>query len=103
MRPISAFRVGELHDEALVRWGGRPGVREDGCVDRSIGAAQLAELYAGRVDGPVGLCFIGALLFYLCKNSCYIDGNKRTAVLSALNMLLSYGLTLSCSNDELRD
>lgn len=101
--PINIYRVAELHDEALARWGGTPGIREEGCVDRSIGAAHSAEYYAGNGAGPVGLCFVGSLLFYLCKNSCFVDGNKRTALLSTLDVLLSFGLTLEASNDEVRD
>jgi death-on-curing protein len=103
MLPTNITRITELHDEAITRWGGRTGVRDDGCVERSVGAAQMAEYYAGNGEGQVGLCFIGALLFYLCKNSCFIDGNKRTALLATLDVLLSYGLTLNASNDELRD
>ena len=81
-RPINLARITELHDHAITTWGGRPGVRDEDCVERSLGAAQMAEFYAGNGEGPMGLCFIGALFFYLCKNSCYVDGNKRTSVLA---------------------
>jgi death-on-curing protein len=101
--PTSRDRIIHLHEEAIKRWGGRNGIREDGCLERSLGGAETAEYYAGKGDGTFGLCYAAALLYYLARNSCFVDGNKRAALLSTLDILLSYGLTLDVSNDELRD
>jgi hypothetical protein len=65
---ISIEEVSELHAEGIARFGG-DGTPDpvDGCVERSLGAAWNAELYAGSEDAIVGLCFAGCLLFYFDK------------------------------------
>ena len=99
-RLINAEKILELHAEAIQRYGGDPSPSEkDGCVDRSLGAAWNAELYAGAADGVPGLCFAGCLLFYLVKNHCFIDGNKRISWMAAMEVLL--GLDLTLETDEL--
>jgi death-on-curing protein len=40
------------------------------------------------------------LLFYLVSNHCFVDGNKRIGWLAAMRVLLSFGLTVSATDDE---
>lgn len=61
----------------------------------------MAEYYRGSGDGTLGLCFVGSLMFYLVKNHCYPDGNKRTGLAAALRALYVLGLTLHASQAEL--
>jgi death on curing protein len=46
---------------------------------------------------------MGALMFYLIKDHCFLDGNKRTGLAIMLWLLKRFGLTLDCSQDEVRD
>jgi death-on-curing protein len=46
------------------------------------------------------LVFSGFLLFYLNQNHCFSDGNKRTAWLAGLQVLLSLGLTVLATTGE---
>lgn len=59
-----------------------------------------AELYSGSDDAKQGLCFAGCLLFYLVKNHCFVDGNKRVAWASCMEVLRSLGLTVNATDDE---
>ncbi|MCE9637064.1 MAG: Fic family protein [Planctomycetes bacterium] len=74
-----------------------------GCVEGSLGGAWTAELYATEGDDAIrqGLVFAGYLLFYLAKNHCFGDGNKRTALASMQEVLSVLGLTIDVNDDEL--
>lgn len=103
--PIPPFEVIQqraivFNREVIERYGGISTVQPaEGCLDRSIFAAYHAEQYAGNEDSQ-GLCFIGALMFFITKNQCFTDGNKRTGFALCLWLLLRFGLTLKCSPDD---
>lgn len=46
------------------------------------------------------MIFAGYLLFYLAKNHCFVDGNKRLAWSATMHVLLGLGLTVDASTDE---
>jgi prophage maintenance system killer protein len=84
--------------EVIERYGGiATETPAEGCLERSIAAAYHAEQYAGNEDSA-GLCFIGALMFFITKNQCFTDGNKRTGFALCLWLLLRFGLTLKCGD-----
>ena len=91
-----------IHDAALARYGGLPGMRQEGCLAQVHGNAMLAEQYSGNEDGSLGLCFVGSLMFYLIKGQCFMDGNKRTGLGVALRLLANLGLTLNISPEDLK-
>lgn len=96
---ISPERIVALHDDAIRRYGGKQSPPNKECVDGSIGGAYTAGLYTAKFDPPdpveIALPFAGYLLFYLAKNSCFVDGNKRVAWTSAMDILYHFGLTLA--------
>jgi death on curing protein len=100
---ITVADVVALNAESVTREGGTPDPPKTGCVEGSVGAAEMAEFYSGTGDGTLGLCFIGSLMFYIIKNHCFVDGNKRTGLAVALKALYILGLTLDVTPDELRD
>lgn len=91
----------DLHAEGIARYGG-DGTPEpsEGCVEKSLGAAWNAELYAGAEGGVRGLCFAGCLMFYLIENHCFVDGNKRVGWASCMEALRGLGLTITATDDE---
>ena len=98
---ISEETVLELHHEGIIRYHGKDGLREpDGCVDRSLAAAWNAELYSDSPDAQNGLCFACCLLFYLAKNNCFMDGNKRVGWAACMEVLRGFGLTVKATDDE---
>lgn len=100
-RLLSLDRVNELYAEGIRRYGGDPSGPKPGCVDGSIGAAWSAESYSDPAPGRLpGLVFAGYLLFYLSRNHCFTDGNKRVAWSAAMDVLLHYGLTIDTNADE---
>jgi prophage maintenance system killer protein len=105
MTPISITvdQIIGIHDAALARYGGLPGIRQEGCLDQVHGNAMLAEQYMGNEDGSLGLCFIGSLMFYLIKGQCFVDVNKRTGLGVALFLLGALGITLSIDEIALKE
>ena len=80
-----------MHARQLRRFGGAPGLRDEGmlrsALDRSVNkwnyeAAELAELAA-------------AYAFGLAKNHAFVDGNKRIAFMSMVVFLRKNGTRFS--------
>lgn len=97
---ITVDDIARLNAEGIERYGGLLGPPKDGCVESSVGAAYQAESYIADEDTVPGLVFCGYLLFYLLKNHCFVEGNKRAAWTSAMFALLSLGLTLQATQEE---
>lgn len=100
---ISTSDVLALHSEAVSRYGGLGTLSHDtkDCVDGRIGNAMLAEEYVTD-DERVrpGLCFAGFLLFYLVRDHCFSDGNKRVGWMAAMRVLGDIGLTIEASEND---
>lgn len=98
---LTPAQVLALHDRALAKYGGRPGVRDAGAL--ASAAAQPAmeafgvELYPSLPEKSA------AYLFFLARNQAFVDGNKRTAYLAMATFLLVNGLELGGSADEVFD
>jgi death on curing protein len=97
---ITLDTVVELHGELIARYGGETSAPRSGCIEGSIGAAWNAELYTAAEGSQPGLCFSGCLLFYLLKNHCFIDGNKRIAWAACMEILRVLGLTIDMAQDK---
>lgn len=101
---VTYDRVVELHVEVLAANGGMASDPHEakGCVGGSLGNAWTAELYATQDDEDArrGLIFAGYLMYYLAKNHCFGDGNKRTALAAMHEALACLGLTVEVSEDD---
>lgn len=97
----------QLHDEGLRRYGGLHSPPIEGCIERSTGGAYTAGLYTAKNDPPspleIALPFAGYLLYYLARNHCFVEGNKRVAWTATMHVLAGFGLTLSATQDEAGD
>lgn len=94
-------RVLELHAEGIRRYQeGEVASPRPGCVEACLGNAYNAELYQGSASRGFGLIFAAYVLFYLVRDHCFMDGNKRLGFLAAMDVLASLGLTLDCTDDD---
>ena len=100
---VTMEQVVGLHAKALAQSGGMSTPPRDGCIEGSLGAAWNAEQYVAQDDtaARTGLVFAGYLLFYLVKNHCFGDGNKRAALASMHAVLSHLGLTVEVTEDDL--
>lgn len=85
IRFLSLEEVFLLHDLQLQRYGGATGVRDQGLLESAINTPQASfdEKYV-----HLGLYeMAAAYAFHIAENQPFIDGNKRTALASALVFL----------------
>jgi death-on-curing protein len=90
----------DLHEESIARYKGEFSPPQRGCLERSLGAAWNLELYTAPEGARRCLNFCSGLLFYLIKNHCFLDGNKRIAWMAAMETLRQFGLTVRATDEE---
>jgi death-on-curing protein len=97
----SVGELTELHSVAITAFGGAASPPKEGCVDRSIASAINASLYSTDDDGEPDLLLAAAhLLFYVAKNHCFADGNKRAAWSAVIRALDLNGIRVEADPDE---
>jgi death on curing protein len=94
---LSVDTVREIHADVIKQFGGLDGVRDENLLASAVLAPQASfggkSPYSDIVD--VG----AAYLLYIAKNHPFLDGNKRTAMMSAIVFLRINGIeTLPDSN-----
>jgi death-on-curing protein len=88
-----------LHDEQLVRFGGATGIRDQGLLESAIGMPQAS--FAGEYLHEDLFTMAAAYAFHIAQNQAFVDGNKRTGLLSALVFLDLNGVIISDPDDLL--
>lgn len=87
-----------MHDQVIERWGGSHGVRDVSLLESALAAPQ--QTFGGEFLHPDTLSQAAALLRSLALNHPFIDGNKRTAFLSAVVFLELNGWVLRVPDKE---
>ena len=82
--------VREIHNEALKRFGGRKGVRDENLLASAVLAPQSS--FGGKSPFADLIEVAAAYLFYICRNHPFLDGNKRTAMMAAIVFLRLNGI-----------
>jgi len=100
MRYLTVDEVLVLHDYAIERFGGSPGLASLERLEASLAVPMQTmfgqELYPDLWSKAAILCYL------LIKNHPFVDGNKRTALYALLRFLELNGYTIAVAdNDEL--
>ena len=82
--------VREIHDEALKRFGGLEGIRDENLLASAVLAPQSS--FGGKSPFADLIDIAAAYLFYICRNHPFLDGNKRTAMMAAIVFLRLNGI-----------
>lgn len=82
--------VAEIHAEAIKRFGGLEGVRDENLLASAVLTPQSS--FGGKSPYADIVEIAAAYLFYLCGNHPFLDGNKRTAMMAALVFLRLNGI-----------
>lgn len=77
-----------IHEGSLRAFGGADGVRDDNALESAL-AQPMHEHHYRQSDL---FQIAAAYAFHIAENQPYIDGNKRTGLLSALNFLALNGV-----------
>lgn len=76
--------VKALHRESIARFGGSDGLRDEGLLESALARPQNRQAYAAEAsvfELAADYCF------GIASNHPFLDGNKRTAILSAATFL----------------
>jgi death-on-curing protein len=91
----------ELHREQIELYGGSHGVRDMGLLNSAL--AVPAATFDGQYLHAALSEMAAAYLFHICSNHAFFDGNKRTALVSAIAFLGLNDVTLHAPPDDLLD
>ncbi len=101
MRFLRLQEVLEIHDQVIEAFGGLFGIRDLGLLQSAIEMpkSKISKkfLHKSLFDKAA------AYLFHICQNHPFIDGNKRTAVVSALVFLEDNNVSLSFDEKQFED
>jgi death-on-curing protein len=90
--------VAKIHDRMLADFGGSSGMLQQEGLEGSVMAPQAT--FAGRPLLTTLADLAAAYVFYLATSHCFVDGNKRTALTSALVFLDVNGKIMAALGDE---
>jgi death-on-curing protein len=89
---LTLAEVIEVHVDQIRRYGGQAGLRDLGLLQSALAQPQAS--FAGQWLHNDLYAMAGAYVYHLCQNHPFIDGNKRTALASALVFLELNGISL---------
>lgn len=85
MKFISVQEVKQIHDMLIAEFGGTNGIRSEELLDSAVNRMNAS---FGAKDLYVSIFEKAAAIFEsLCKNHPFLDGNKRTAFVTAVTFL----------------
>ncbi len=85
---LSREAVDLIHEASLRAFGGADGIRDENALESAL-AQPVHEHFYRQADL---FQIAAAYAFHIAENQPYIDGNKRTGLLSALNFLAQNGI-----------
>ena len=98
---VSKSMVLSIHARQIERFGGTPGVRDEGLLESAL--AQPQATFGGQFLHPTISEQAAAYLYHIAMNHPFIDGNKRTAFAVADTFLRLNGCTLNLTDDRAYD
>ena len=87
---LSVEIVREIHAEALRKFGGLDGVRDENLLASAVLTPQSS--FGGKSPYVDLVDVAAAYLYYICGNHPFLDGNKRTAMMAAIVFLRLNGI-----------
>jgi len=89
--------VEALHAEQLRRHGGEQGIRDENILESALHRAETKAAYGEPTIHELA----AAYAFGLARNHAFVDGNKRTAIVTAMLFLLLNGYRMTANDGEL--
>ncbi|MHB1795565.1 MAG: type II toxin-antitoxin system death-on-curing family toxin [Acidobacteriaceae bacterium] len=87
-----------VHDLQLAEHGGAEGIRDEGLLDSALARPKNLLAYAGKV---VSLTQLAAAYAYgIAANHPFVDGNKRTALVTAFTFMELNGIEISAIQED---
>lgn len=96
---LTRAAVDVIHEASLRRFGGADGIRDENALESALAQPMHAFHYREADLFQIAATYA----FHIAENQPYIDGNKRTGLLSALNFLAQNGFVADRPVDEFYD
>ena len=87
-----------IHHRQIAEHGGTEGLRDEGLLSSALARPQ--NLFAYGDPSPDLAALAAAYAFGIARDHPFLDGNKRTALITARTFLLLNGVNLEASQDE---
>lgn len=97
----SAEEVIRIHDSLIQEFGGRPGILNRGLLESAINQPLNVWEYDERNRKIYNLA--AYYLYHIIKNHPFIDGNKRTGLLTAVEFIYNNGYELKKQYRDMDD
>jgi len=91
MEYITVSKIIEIHDEIIKEYGGTGGLRDEGTLELLIYKASRGKTIFRRA---------ALVLHIIASEHPFFDGNKRTAIMTAENILGKEGYFLNATPEE---
>jgi death on curing protein len=91
----------ELHALQIARYGGADGLRDRGLLESAL--AQPKATFAEEFLHEDLFAMAAAYLFHVVQNHPFVDGNKRTGLITALVFLDMNGISIELGSPNLHD
>jgi len=88
-----------FHKDQLERYGGKPGLRDDGLLESALAQPQAS--FDGEYIHKDLFHMAAAYGFHICQNHPFFDGNKRTALISMYMFLYVNGYKIVADKKSL--
>jgi len=98
---LTLAEVINIHSNQIELYGGQNGVRDFGLLQSAL--AQPEASFAGQWLHEDIFLMAAAYAFHICQNHPFFDGNKRTALASALVFLELNSISLDDPKGKLLD
>lgn len=98
---LTLAEVIEIHNDQIKRYGGNSGVRDMTLLSSAIAMPYAS--FSGKFLQDDMYEMAAAYVFHLSQNHPFIDGNKRTALASALVFLEMNGISIEDPEGKLYD
>jgi len=98
MNTLSTLEVLELHRMAIERFGGDPGMSDEGLLDSAVAQPRMS--FGGELLYPTIEEQAAAIGFSLIMNHPFLDGNKRVGYLAMEGTLVINGYELQADVDD---
>lgn len=88
---LSASQIIEIHNEIIQEFGGEHGMRDPATLDYTVYQVNRSR----NIYRKAAIALHG-----ICTGHPFIDGNKRSALVTADNLLREHHYKISASNDD---
>ncbi|HHT9113471.1 MAG: type II toxin-antitoxin system death-on-curing family toxin [Planctomycetes bacterium] len=98
---LSLAEVVEIHNDQIQKYGGQDGIRDMNLLSSAVTMPYAS--FSGSFFHADIFEMASAYAFHISQNHPFLDGNKRTALASALVFLESNGITITDTEGKLYD